>query len=54
MTQDKAQSIIKKTYGTTAYAIGQSESATEIVIYWLYKGESEDNFRLHAITTDEA
>lgn len=47
MTQEKAQSIIIDMYGSTAYAIGYSESTTESVIYWLYKGESEDNFKFH-------
>ena len=52
MTQTQAQAIIAETYGINAYAIGHTESETETVIFWLYKGESEDEFKTHTINKE--
>lgn len=49
MTQATAQAIIKENYGLNAYAIGHTESETETVIFWLYKGESEEEYKTHII-----
>lgn len=50
MTQERAQEIIKSTYGRTAYALGQSTTtAGEIVIFWIFRGETEDDYRAHVV-----
>lgn len=48
MTQEHAQHIIRSTYGHKAVAIGHSVTPSgAVVIYWIFRGESENDCREH-------
>ena len=49
MTQDKAQEIIRNTYGENAYAIGHTENSEIVTIFWIYAGEDEDAYKAHEV-----
>ena len=53
MTQDRAQKIIKKNYGPTAYAIGHTEEPDTTTIFWIYPGENEENCKIHEVKEGE-
>lgn len=49
MTQELAQEIITKAYGNNAYAIGHTENCGVATIFWIYEGETEDDYKVHRV-----